>query len=145
MTFTRPRASEMKRPQSIRLPQGDRVHAVDACIEVGIRAPQSFGRITADTRDDLTSKEIHVARSARDGHTSPEIGAQRFISTRTVEYHLHKVLRKLDAERGSGVPSEDQVAAREAPGAVADGGRQTIAAFSILAGALVWRFAHSSA
>jgi DNA-binding CsgD family transcriptional regulator/tetratricopeptide (TPR) repeat protein len=50
---------------------------------------------TAGTDRELTSQEAQIAVRARDGKTNSEIGAELFLSPRTIEWHLRKVFGKL--------------------------------------------------
>ncbi|HTA36038.1 MAG TPA: helix-turn-helix transcriptional regulator, partial [Solirubrobacteraceae bacterium] len=71
----------------------------DAFSERARRELQATGETvrkrTVETLDELTPQEARVARLAADGQTNPEIGAQLFLSPRTVEWHLSKVFGKL--------------------------------------------------
>jgi len=83
---------------------GAEAFAARAARELAVTGETARKR-TPETRDRLTPQEAQVAQLARQGLSNPEIGAQLFISPRTVQYHLHKVFSKL------GVTSRAQLAA----------------------------------
>jgi DNA-binding CsgD family transcriptional regulator len=72
---------------------------IDGFAERACRELLATGEIvrkrTAGTASQLTEQETRIARLAGEGQTNPEIGTQLFLSPRTVEYHLHKIFRKL--------------------------------------------------
>jgi len=72
---------------------------IDGFAERACRELLATGEIvrkrTAGTASQLTGQETRIARLAGEGKTNPEIGTQLFLSPRTVEYHLHKIFRKL--------------------------------------------------
>jgi DNA-binding CsgD family transcriptional regulator len=71
---------------------------------------------SVESRDELTAQEAQIARLVRDGLSNPEVGAQLFLSPRTVEWHLHNVFAKL------GISSRKQL---RAAGHDGEGGRQS--------------------
>ena len=57
---------------------------------------ETVRRRTAGTHDQLTPQEAQIARLARAGLSNQEIGAQLFLSARTLEWHLSEVFTKLE-------------------------------------------------
>jgi DNA-binding CsgD family transcriptional regulator len=60
-------------------------------------------RRTAQPTDALTAQELHIARLVATGATNREVGAQLFLSPRTIEAHLRTIFQKL------GVTSRRQI------------------------------------
>ncbi len=60
-----------------------------------IATGETVRKRNVETVTTLTAQEALIARLARDGRTNPEIGAQLFLSGRTVEWHLRKIFTKL--------------------------------------------------
>jgi DNA-binding CsgD family transcriptional regulator len=99
---------EWLRRQHRRLDAGEQLRAAyDTFTRIGVEAFAERARrellATGETvrprsvepLDELTAQEAQIARLAAEGLTNPEIGAQLFISPRTVEFHLRKVFAKL--------------------------------------------------
>jgi DNA-binding CsgD family transcriptional regulator len=73
-------------------------------------------RRDAGARAELTAQELQIARLADEGRTNRQIGAELFLSARTVEWHLRHIFAKL------GVASRRELGAALGPGARATPG-----------------------
>jgi DNA-binding CsgD family transcriptional regulator/tetratricopeptide (TPR) repeat protein len=64
---------------------------------------ESVRRREPDRRDELSPQEMQIAQLAAEGLTNREIGAQLFLSHRTVGSHLYRIFPKLDVKSRAGL------------------------------------------
>ena len=86
--------AQLRQAHELFLRFGAEAFAERARVELNATGEHARKR-TAETRDELTPQEAHIARLAAEGDTNQEIAAQLFISSSTVDYHLQKAFRKL--------------------------------------------------
>jgi DNA-binding CsgD family transcriptional regulator len=87
---------------------GAEAFAARAARELRATGEQARKR-TARPADALTAHELHVARLVATGATSREVGAQLFLSPRTIDAHLRSIFRKL------GITSRRQLRSLQLP------------------------------
>jgi ATP/maltotriose-dependent transcriptional regulator MalT len=78
-----------------------------------LRAAGGIERRRFDDPDELTAQEIRVAEAVARGGTNREVGAELFLSPKTISFHLGRVYRKL------GIHSRAELATLVAEGRVA--------------------------
>jgi DNA-binding CsgD family transcriptional regulator len=89
--------AQLRRAHEICLAKGADAFAARAARELHAAGESTRKRSAEPTRS-LTAQEARIARLAKAGQSNADIGAQVFISPRTVEYHLSKIFAKLGIE-----------------------------------------------
>jgi DNA-binding NarL/FixJ family response regulator len=87
--------------QRARRARGDGRTGLRGTAQQALNPTGGHARRARASADDLTPQEARIALPARDGLTNAQIAAQLFISPRTVEYHLHKVVARLHIDHGA--------------------------------------------
>jgi DNA-binding CsgD family transcriptional regulator len=64
--------------------------------EQELRASGAKLRRAAESGDELTPQELQIALQVAEGKANKEVAAAMFLSTKTVEFHLSRIYRKLD-------------------------------------------------
>ncbi|WP_328521129.1 helix-turn-helix transcriptional regulator [Kribbella sp. NBC_00359] len=78
--------------------------AAERLRSLGERVPRGLRPSTRGNPAGLTSREVEVLQLVADGLTNAEIGARLFVSDKTVEHHVSRILGKL------GVPNRREAA-----------------------------------